>query len=187
MLGVQGGNGCIFGNTQHRTALRLPLCTMPQFLSTTIQAQVAHFDTTKQQWKFLVLQRAEHVALYPLLWQGITGTIQSGETALDTAWREIHEETGIQPHELWVVPYIGQFFDAERDAVQSVPSFAALVESPHVVLSDEHCTYAWLSEEDAVERIAMPTQRIALRVLIDEIITPLAHNKIIPFRRYARR
>jgi dihydroneopterin triphosphate diphosphatase len=159
---------------------------MPHFLSTTIQAQIAWFDTSVQQWKFLVLQRAEHIVLYPLVWQGITGTIQPGETALSAAWREIEEETGINLAEIWVVPYIGQFFDAERDAVQSVPSFAGLVSAPTVLLSGEHCAYEWLCEQDALERIAMPTQRNALRVLIDEILTPLAQNYTIPFRRYSR-
>ncbi len=159
---------------------------MPTFLSTTVQAQIVWFDIAQDCWKFLVLQRSAQASLFPLVWQGITGTIQEGETALQTAWREIFEETGLMPGELWVVPYIGQFFDAERDAIQSVPSFAAIVTKPDVILSDEHADYAWLTEQDALHRIAMPTQRIALRVLVDEILMPLAQGRHVPFRRYKR-
>ena len=43
------------------------------------------------QLEFLLLERARH----PGLWQSVTGSQEAGETLLQTAMREVAEETGI--------------------------------------------------------------------------------------------
>ena len=44
--------------------------------------------------QFLLLQRADD----PNFWQSVTGGIDEGETPLQTAYRELKEETGIDCH-----------------------------------------------------------------------------------------
>lgn len=42
--------------------------------------------------QILLLERAKH----PGYWQSVTGSREDGEPFLDTAVREVHEETGLQ-------------------------------------------------------------------------------------------
>ena len=41
----------------------------------------------------LLLERARH----PGFWQSVTGSRENGESARTTAWREVREETGLDP------------------------------------------------------------------------------------------
>lgn len=159
---------------------------MPTFLSTTIQAHIAWFDSDHDAWKFLVLQRAADQKLYPLLWQSITGTIEPPETALQTAWREIYEETGMQPDAIWVLPFVGHFYSAHNDTLHAVPCFAAIVHTADIRLSSEHCEYAWLDEDEAYKRIAMPSQREVLHVFVHDILGPLTAGTPLPFQSFTK-
>ena len=74
-----------------------------KFISTMIEAHV--FRESVNGIEFLLLKRAEN-QVYPGLWQMVTGKIEDNEKAYQTAIREIKEETGLTPLQLWVAPTI---------------------------------------------------------------------------------
>lgn len=119
----------------------------------------------------LLLRRAAGEALYPGVWQNVTGSAHAGESSLTAARRELAEETGLAPLRFWIVPHISTFYDRTRDAVVSVPYFAAQVGSDEIpVLSEEHDSYEWLTFPEARGRLVWPGQRQGLEIVYEYIV-----------------
>ncbi len=105
------------------------------------------------------------------MWQIVTAKIEEGETALQTAQREIAEETSLAPLAMWNVPFVNSFYDIKRDAISFIPFFAAEVSSNAMpVLSDEHQQFAWLSYEEAKEILVWNGQRQGLSIVQEFIV-----------------
>lgn len=153
---------------------------MPGFISNTIQAHIASYFGS--EIKFLLLKRAVNLRLYPNIWQVVTGTIESGETALQCAEREIFEETGLTALEMWTIPYITHFFDLNKDIIHASPVFGILVDkdSP-VILSDEHQDYEWLNLEDAKSKMILPTHIEGMRIFNEFILLPLEQDYTVNY------
>ncbi len=150
---------------------------MAQFVSNTVQVHIYAFDHDDQVLH-LLLQRADDNPLYPLLWQALTGTIETGETALQTSVREIKEETSLSPIKMWTVPYITSFFDPYSDRVNFSPVFGALVEyHENIILSGEHKDFIWLKYEEALKKPELPTHVEGTKVFQKYIIESKGHSK----------
>lgn len=135
-----------------------------------IQAYI-YRRTVCGEYEYLLLQRARHEELYPLLWQMVTGRIEAGETAIDAAKREIEEETGIRNAEVAVVPYVASFYFPPDDSIHHVPVFAVEVpEDTDILLSSEHTALEWLSYSPAWERLTFPGHREGLRILREYVL-----------------
>jgi dATP pyrophosphohydrolase len=133
--------------------------------------EVCVFRFRDSQPEVLLLRRAAGEALYPGVWQNVTGSVHRGENSLTAARRELAEETGLTPLRFWIVPHISTFYDRARDAVISIPYFAAQVGSEErPVLSDEHDAFDWLSFSDAWERLVWPGQREGLKIVHEYIV-----------------
>lgn len=110
----------------------------------TIQVHVA--VATENEIKHLALKRSEQCKLYPSMWQTITGKVEQNENALDAAKRELAEESGLIIVEWYKVPFLGGFYDVKRNTVESVPTFAVLLDKfIDINLSDEHSEYRWIN------------------------------------------
>jgi 8-oxo-dGTP pyrophosphatase MutT (NUDIX family) len=57
----------------------------------------------KKEDFILLLRRSMQVSFYRGKWAAISGSVESDETVLDTALREIKEETGISPSEVRIL------------------------------------------------------------------------------------
>ena len=111
-------------------------------------------------------------------WQPITGSIEPGESAADTARREMIEETGIavMPRESGLTQSFmieSQFLAAKHPApiIASEVAFSARVDSRQQIRLDteEHDEYGWFSFAEAYEKIRWTDDREALELLENRI------------------
>jgi len=121
----------------------------------------------------LLLQRADD----PAFWQSITGSLETGETPLDTARRELLEETGLacEPHDrgessrfeirgLWRPRYApGVTHNLEH-------VFTVRLEAPcDVTLApDEHLAWRWMAAPEALALTASASNARAIRTVVIE-------------------
>jgi 8-oxo-dGTP pyrophosphatase MutT (NUDIX family) len=95
-------------------------------------------------------------------WEVVHGRIEAGESPLDTARRELREETGLEPGSLYNLSRVESFYRHAADEIGLIPAFAAFVAPGEVRLSEEHDAFTWLSLPAASGRLAWPRERRAL-------------------------
>ena len=135
-----------------------------KIVSTMIEAHI--FKESGKGIEFLLLKRADN-QVYPGLWQMVTGKIKENEKAFETAIREIKEETGLTPLQLWVAPTVNSFYEPKNEYICLLPVFAARVEADKIQLSDEHTEYKWVNKEEAQKLLAWEGQRKAVQIIED--------------------
>jgi len=111
-------------------------------------------------------------------WQPITGTIESGETPIDAARREIVEETGTpgEPEDMNLVQSFmidSQFLSSKYASpiIASETGFAAHAD-PHLPIrmdTEEHDDYGWFTFEEAYGKIRWTDDREALEQLESQL------------------
>ncbi|HVO73777.1 MAG TPA: NUDIX pyrophosphatase [Ignavibacteriaceae bacterium] len=132
--------------------------------------------------EFLLLKRAEK-EIYPGLWQMVTGKIKKKEKAFETALREIKEETGLVPLNLWVVPNVNPFYSHEKDYVSILPVFAAKVKNDSIIkICDEHCEYKWAEPGEAKSLFAWPGQSRSVDIITDYFLNKLSFLNMIEIK-----
>jgi 8-oxo-dGTP pyrophosphatase MutT (NUDIX family) len=142
---------------------------MPKIVSSIIEVCIFKFEDSRVQ--YLLLQRTMREKVYPGTWQFVTGSIEEGERAHESALRELFEETGLKPSGFWVVPYISSFYEHRSDAVHLCPMFAAQVRvGAQPVLSSEHDAFEWCDFDGARRRLVWPGQREGLRIVQEYIV-----------------
>ena len=106
-------------------------------------------------------------------WQSVTGSLEQGESPLDAAMRELHEETGIVAGDALIATGVCREFEIDprwRDrfapgvTVNREHEFHFRLQTPISVqlCDDEHDDYAWVSPDVAIERCWSWTNRAAL-------------------------
>ena len=146
---------------------------MAQIISNTIQFHIAAYSEIDKEFKFLIIQRASDLLIYPNVWQVITGTLEEGETAVHCALREVKEEIGLNVSDakLFTLPYITKFFVPKKDYISLAPVFGAIIDiNFEIILSVEHQAYKWVSAEEFDSMIILPSHREANIIFIDTIL-----------------
>lgn len=127
----------------------------------------------------LLLERAKH----PGLWQSVTGSIEEGEALLDTARREVLEETGIAaPANDFVAWNVVNNFRISLLPERFAPGvthnrenvFSLCVPSviPIRLAPEEHLAYRWLPYREAAAECFSWTNRDAILMLPLRQATP---------------
>lgn len=145
---------------------------MPQVVSRVIDVY-PYRRTETDTVAFLLLRRAPEV-VYAGQWRMVGGKIHAGEAAWQAAVRELREETGRAPVELWALPSVNTFYEWQHDRINLTPAFAARLDADPV-LDREHDGFAWLDVEAAVRRLVWPEQQRLLRlahVLLQHGLSP---------------
>lgn len=117
--------------------------------------------------EFLLLKRAPGEQ-FPNLWQGVSGGIKPGENAWETALRELREETGYCPKQLFVVDYAYNLYLHPTDSMLQVPVFGAEIDGdnpPSPELSTEHDAFRWYSLEEALKVLAWENYRQGIQAV----------------------
>jgi dATP pyrophosphohydrolase len=124
----------------------------------------------------LQLYRAEE----PLAstWQPVMGHVEAGETAAACAWRELHEEVGLDRRDpalvgLWALEQVHPYFMADLDAVVMSPRFAAEVHASwQPRLNGEHSAARWIASYQAHRYFMWPGQVAAVREITQWLLKP---------------
>jgi dATP pyrophosphohydrolase len=126
--------------------------------------EVHLFRLDNNELQFLLLKRSAH-KIYPGLWQMVSGHIKKGETAVQTALRELKEETGLKPSRLWVAPNVNSFYSPDDDSITIIPVFAAQIKYDKIQISDEHSEFKWVNSEEAKTFLAWEGQRRSVDII----------------------
>ncbi len=114
----------------------------------------------------LVLRRAP-TGRCPGAWESVHGHVEPGENPVDTARRELREETGLEPMAWYNLSRCESFFLHRDNAVAIIPAFAAMVApGSEVSLGAEHDDHVWLAPGEARARFSWPRERRALDDLL---------------------
>ncbi len=140
---------------------------MSQILSRFIECIV--YKETDFDFKFLCLKRSDDSRVHPGIWQIVTAKIDESEKAYETARREVIEETGLAPIDLFVAPGVNQFYNAMDDSVNFISVFIARVDSEDVKISYEHSAFEWLSIEDMIGRVHWANQKKILQEVYEHL------------------
>ncbi|MBS0289918.1 MAG: dihydroneopterin triphosphate diphosphatase [Proteobacteria bacterium] len=122
------------------------------------------------QDQVLLLQRRDD----PAFWQSVTGSMRfDEENPLQSAWRELAEETGLLStqgemqdchHQTWFDIYPHWRFRYSPDVTKNLEHvFCFRMEKPvNIKLSKEHLDYCWVTKEEAVKLVFSTTNREAI-------------------------
>ena len=125
----------------------------------------------------LLMERADA----PGFWQSVTGSQDTGETLLETAIREVREETGLDAREFELTPWdIETRYEIyERWRHRYAPGVTHNTEhvfglqlpapQPVILAPREHLRYQWLPWETAAARCFSPSNAAAIRLLSTRI------------------
>lgn len=120
------------------------------------------------RYEVLLMKRTQSLAGE---WCQVAGKIEDGETAWQTALRELAEETALKPYAFYSADTCEQFYEAARDAITIAPVFVAFIDkTAEVVLNHEHSEFRWVSFEEAADMVAFGGQRRVLRWIEQEFI-----------------
>jgi dATP pyrophosphohydrolase len=122
----------------------------------------------------LLLERTDH----PGWWQSVTGSQDAGETLIDTAIREVREETGLDATRFklsdWGYSNRYEIFECYRHRyppatthnTEHVFGLEIPVALPVQLAPREHLDYQWLPAAKAVEKCFSPSNAEAIRRLL---------------------
>jgi len=105
-------------------------------------------------------------------WHVISGGIEPDETAVQAALREMREEAGLVPAELYCLGAITSFYRPDNDSLNIAPMFCAIVdEDAAVAINPEHTAFEWIDVSEAASRLMWPGDRQALEEIRTTILT----------------
>lgn len=126
----------------------------------------------------LLLERADH----PGYWQSVTGSREAGETLVETAIREVFEETGLDARQYgladWQTQNTYEIYPHWRhryppDTTHNTEHVFGL-QLPHPVAVQlaprEHLNSQWLAWQEAAEKVFSPSNRAAILQLPQRVI-----------------
>ena len=136
-----------------------------------------------QQGEVLLLERADSMGA----WQSVTGSVEADETLLQTAAREVFEETGLiasehflsdsQQHNYYEIYAQWRHRYAPEVTHNTEHVFALQLnnarpnignEQPIILSPREHLNYQWLMWQDAALKVFSPSNRAAILQLARE-------------------
>ena len=125
----------------------------------------------------LLLERAD----YPGYWQSVTGSREGEEPLLETAIREVFEETGLNARSYalsdWQVQNVYDIYPKWQHRyppgithnTEHVFGLELPVVQPVQLSPREHLSYIWLPWQEAAEKVFSPSNRTAILQLPERI------------------
>ncbi|MGD0387674.1 MAG: NUDIX domain-containing protein [Tepidisphaeraceae bacterium] len=111
-------------------------------------------------------------------WQAIYGQSEKGETPVAAVLRELKEEAGLVPAELYRLDQVSVFYVASTDTMwHCIPFCAIVTRQQPVVLNDEHDDHRWVQVADVQRLFTWKDNRDAIAdiqgyILVDSLAKP---------------
>lgn len=131
----------------------------------------------------LVLQRMDDANF----WQSVTGTMEGCEAPIQTALREVYEETGVNLsfssnskgaflQHLIDCRLVNQYSIRSEWRYRYGPGvdknfeyvFCAQIPANSKIIMTEHTAYEWLSKEAAISKVWSPTNKTAIKQFVPQ-------------------
>jgi len=102
--------------------------------------------------KILILRRSDKVRTMKHKWAGISGYIESNETPLERALKEIEEEVGLKKEDVKLIRAAEplEVPDQERDILWLVHPYIFKTSNTNIRLDWEHDQYKWIDPKEIV-------------------------------------
>ena len=127
-------------------------------------------DQTGRSHEFLQLHRAPDDYLGNT-WQLVRGGIDEGESFVAGALRELKEEAGLVPRELYRLGAIESFYTNVDDTLWHSVVFCAMVDRMQMVtLNEEHDAFRWIARQQIDAHSMWASERALLPDLCRDIL-----------------
>ncbi|NIO23168.1 MAG: NUDIX domain-containing protein [Candidatus Aenigmarchaeota archaeon] len=104
----------------------------------------------KYKDRILIVRRSDKAGSYRGRWAGISGFIEKGEKPLETALKEIREETGLMKDKITLLKK-GEKFEVRDDNLKKlwiVHPFLFETGTDNISLDREHKEYEWIKPSE---------------------------------------
>ncbi len=124
--------------------------------------------------EFLQLRRSANDYLGGT-WQTVRGTTEAGESAVQTVLRELREETGLTPLQLYSIGIVETFYIIAGDTIYHSPAFLACVAGDaSVTLDEEHDAFRWINESELDRAFMWPSERPLIAAIRSDLLDDAA-------------
>ena len=132
---------------------------------------VVRSDAGGASYEFLQLRRAKDDYMGGT-WQIVRGGVHAGEPYATAAEREMLEESGLAPAELYRLGVVESFYTEVDDTLWHSVAFCAFVgREQQVKLNDEHDAFRWIPRDQIESQTMWASERSLLAVLICDILS----------------
>jgi dATP pyrophosphohydrolase len=127
-------------------------------------------NVSEGKGRYLILRRRS--SYLQGSWQHVSGRVEAGETGWQAAVREIREETGLVPDQLYSANQTEIFYEHRQNCINVVPIFVALVgTNVEVVLSErEHDAFRWITAKEAAQFFTFSNQVGAISYIEESFV-----------------
>jgi 8-oxo-dGTP pyrophosphatase MutT (NUDIX family) len=119
-------------------------------------------------------------------WQAVYGQSENDETPVQAVLRELKEEAGLVPAELYRLDQVSVFYVASTDTMwHCIPYCAIVARRQPVVLNDEHDEHRWVHIADAQRFFMWKDNRDAIAdiqgyILVESLAKPFLRIPLPP-------
>jgi dATP pyrophosphohydrolase len=104
-------------------------------------------------------------------WCPVSGRIEPGERAWQTALREIGEETALTEGTLYTTGVTDSFYDPVADTIEMMPVFLFMIANETAITLDaSQSDYAWLHADAALAQLTFAGHKTALEAIRRDFI-----------------